>query len=144
MHHRALGKKVLRKTRREDTKGAWGDARSPGVPANAGVTLKPILTISSGEGPAGGGRHAPHLGCTRPWFPAVPGSLPLSRLQSWLTSLEPPSRAVSSRRNHYRCLREMDLAKWAQCRVPGPGKISGHGNDSPYACAVPSITQQLG
>lgn len=131
----ATEKKVLRETGSENMKGAWKGESSPGVPAKAGGHPGKPFPSSPGMGQDRGGQRTRHLVCMQPWFPAVPGSLLLSRFPSLLTSLKPPSRAESSRHNRYRCLREMNLAKRAQCRVPGVGKIIGHSNDSPYACA---------
>lgn len=124
------GPKVPRETRSEDMKGSWGNGHQGSLPRLV-VTLKNC-------------HYHPHLGWIQPWFPAVPGSLPLARFLSLLTSLKPASQAVSSRHYWYRCLQEMNLANRAGCRVPGAGRISRHSNDSPYACAMPSITRQLG
>lgn len=132
----ALGKKVLRETGSEDMRGAWEGEWLPQTPAKSGGHPRTATVVSrQSEGQAGGGKRTRHLGSMQPWFPAVPGSLPLPRYQTSLTSLKPPSWAGSSRLHRYRCLQKMNLAKWARCRVPGAGRISGHGNDSPYACA---------
>lgn len=93
----ATGKKVLTESGSEDIKGAWEGEGSPESPAKASGHPRKPPPLSWGAGQAAGGKHTRRLGWMQPWFPAVPGSLPLSRLQSLLTSLKPPSRAGSRR-----------------------------------------------
>lgn len=56
------------------------------------------------------------------------------KVSEFVNIIKPPSWAVSSRCNHYRCLQEMNLANWAQYRILAPSRISVCSNDSPYAC----------